>query len=76
MRYVCPQRLDLSEAGKASLYFRVTAPGGKTTLTARCGEAELVRRTVARVSPGEMCRLDIDAAQVTGDVTVEIREVE
>ena len=74
VRYVCPQRLDAAAGGKASLYFRVTAPGGKTTLIARCGETELVRRTVPRVSPGEMCRLDIDLTQVTGPVTVEAKE--
>ena len=76
VRYVCPQRLDAAAGGKASLYFRVTAPGGKTILTARCGETVLVQRTVPRVSPGEMCRLDIDTAHLTAPVTVEAQEVE
>ena len=76
VRYVCPQRLDAAAGGKASLYFRVTAPGGKTVLTARCGETVLAQRTVPRVSPGEMCRLDIDTAQLTDNVTVEAQEVD
>ena len=76
VRYVCPQRLDAAAGGKAALYFRVAAPGGKTTLTARCGETVLARRTVPRVSPGEMCRLDIDTAHLTAPVTVEAQEVE
>ena len=74
VRYVCPQRLTV-EAGKAALYFRVTAPGGKTVLTVRCGEAVLAQRTVPRVSPGEMCRLDIDTGALCGAVTVEAQEV-
>jgi NADH dehydrogenase FAD-containing subunit len=75
VRYVCPQHLT-AEEGKATLWFRVTAPGGKTVLIARCGEKELARRTVPRVSPGEMCRLDIDTGDLCGAVTVEAQEVE
>ena len=74
VRYVCPQRLTAAES-KAALYFRVTAPGGKSVLTARCGETILAQRTVPRVSPGEMCRLEIRTDHLTGSVTVEAQEV-
>ena len=75
VRYVCPQQLRCAEGGSASLFFRVAAPGGKTTLTARCGDQILCRRTVPRVSPGEMCRLDIPLTGLTGGVTVQAQEV-
>lgn len=74
VRYVCPQQLTPTE-GKANLYFRVTAPGGKTILTARCGDTILAQRTVPRVSPGEMCRLEIRTTDLTAPVTVEAQEV-
>lgn len=61
------------------LYFRVKAPGAKTTLTARCGGRVIAERTVRRVNPGEMEHIDIHAEILTGaedtEITVEAREV-
>lgn len=77
VRYVCPQRVTVSAGDcPVSLYFRVLAPGGKTVLTARCGDRILAAKTVPCVSPGEMERLNLNAAGLAGkDITVEAEEV-
>ncbi len=77
VRYVCPQQVTVSEGDTpVSLYFRVLAPGKKTTLTARCGDTVLSKRTVLRVSPGEMEHIEINAVGLAGEqITVEAEEV-
>ena len=75
VRYVCPQRITAAE-GPVRLYFRVLAPGGKTKLTARCGDRILCEKTVKRVSPGEMEHLELSAAGLNDTVTVTAQEVE
>lgn len=76
IRYVCPQRVAISEGDcPVRLYFRVLAPGGKTALTARCGDRVLATKIVQRVSPGEMEHLDLNAAELAEkEITVEAEE--
>lgn len=77
VRYVCPQHVDVCKGScKVRLYFRVLSPGGKTRLTARCGDELLTARTVQRVSPGEMEYLDISAEGLEGrEIIIEAEEV-
>ena len=77
VRYVCPQQVALTDAGAdARLYFRVAAPGGKTVLTARCGDQVLVKKTAPRVSPGEMCHLDLKLAGLDiSSIQIDAEEV-
>lgn len=79
VRYVCPQRLEITEeGGKVELYFRVVSPAGKVELRARAGDRVLARRKTPCVSPGEMERLTVDAAALPdrGSVVVEVKQEE
>lgn len=76
IRYVCPQRLQISE-GEATLYFRVLMPvDHSVTLIAKDGECVLCKRKVARVTPGEMEYLTVKTAELSpnGQVVVEMRQ--
>ena len=78
IRYVCPQYISAGEEDEiVRVYFRVSAPGNKSILTASCGDKLVVQRTVRRVSPGEMEHLDIHTKDLEGaEVTVKTKEVE
>ena len=78
IRYVCPQYISAGEEDEiVRVYFRVSAPGNKSILTASCGDRLVVQRTVRRVSPGEMEHLDIHTKDLEGtEVTVKTKEVE
>lgn len=76
IRYVCPQKLSVTNIDSMTkLYFRVLSPGGKTKLTARCGDIILKEKTALRISPGEMEYLEINTAGLDGK-TVNIEAVE
>ena len=76
IRYVVPQRIALSgEDAELTLYFRVTAPGGASELSAAQSGKILTSRKVRRVSPGEMEHLNLkNSALAEGDLTVSIAE--
>ena len=68
VRYICPQVLHLSQENETvRLNFRVKAPARDVVLTAVSGGKELARRKERRVNPGEMCRIDVRTAEITGD---------
>ncbi len=72
VRYVVPQRIVLSgEAEDLTLYFRVLAPGGASTLTAAQAGKSLADRKVRRVSPGEMEHLNLKSTAL-GDGDIEV----
>ncbi len=76
IRYVCPQIISVTNNDSMTkLYFRVISPGGKTKMTAKCGEKILKEKTALRVSPGEMEYLEINTAGLNGE-TVNIEAVE
>jgi len=74
IRYVVPQRIALSgEDAELTLYFRVTAPGGASELSAAQSGKVLTSRKVRRVSPGEMEHLNLkNSALAEGNLTVSI----
>jgi hypothetical protein len=76
VRYLCPQTIAVSsEDETVSLYFRVLQPELNVTLTASCGDTILAKHKEFRVNPGEMCHINIQTAQLTGDaVTVDVKE--
>ena len=72
IRYVVPQKVVLSgEAEDLTLYFRVLAPGGASTLAAAQSGKALADRKVRRVSPGEMEHLNFKSTAL-GDADVEV----
>ena len=72
VRYAVPQRVSVGASGKLDLYFRVGSAYKGATLVVKCGETELVRRKKPIMTPGEMEKITMDAAKITGDVTLEI----
>ena len=76
IRYVVPQRIALSsEDADLTLYFRVTAPGGVSELSATQSGKLLTSRKVRRVSPGEMEHLNLKSSVLTEwNLTVSIAE--
>lgn len=76
VRYVCPQRIVVTEENETvRLYFRVKSPGRATVLKAVCGVDTVASREVRRVSPGEMEHIDINTKDITGDVVISAEEV-
>jgi len=80
IRYVCPQRIDISSDEDVTLFFRTTAPGRDTTMTALDGEAVLAKRKLGATTPGAMEKLVIPAEKLaelgaTVRVTAEHKEV-
>jgi hypothetical protein len=59
VRYVCPQRIDVSSGEDVTLFFRTTAPGRESTLTASDGEKELAKKKLSATTPGAMEKLVI-----------------
>lgn len=78
IRYVVPQRIALSgDDAELTLYFRVTAPGKASELTAAQSGKSLNVRKVRRVSPGEMEHLNVkNSALANADLTVSLSAAE
>lgn len=70
--YVLPQRLDKA-AGKQKVYFRVTAAIKNVTVRVTSGGTSQTFKRLA-VAPGEMESVMIDAARLTGPVTISVEE--
>ena len=75
VRYVCPQRLVISEKNeKVTLFFRVAAPAADVSLAARTGDTVLCARKAVRVNPGEMESLTVETAAIGEDLTVTAKK--
>lgn len=73
--YVCPQRIDKSVSGNVKLFFRVTGTFKNCTITAKCGDEVLCKKTKKIAVPGEMENLLLISDKfmnANGDVTVEL----
>lgn len=80
IRYVCPQRIDISSGEDVTLFFRTTAPGRETTLNALNGEEILTKKKLSATTPGAMEKLVIPAEKLASlanavRVTAEHKEV-
>ncbi len=77
--YTVPQRVRPQNVEKAfNVFFRVNRIFGKSEIVVRARERELCRFKRDRLAPGEMENITVPVKLlegVTGDVTVEIREV-
>ncbi len=71
VRYVVPQRLAAEDA---TLFFRAVNVYKNCATVARCGDKVIARRRRQIVTPGEMERLEVKAADLTGDITVSVEE--
>ena len=56
------------------LYFRVGAAYRGATLEVLSGDTVIFSRKKQIMTPGEMEKISIDAAKITGDITLEIEE--
>ena len=74
MRYTVPQRVSKSAEGKQDIYFRVGSAYRPATLLVKCGDETILTRKKQIMTPGEMEKISIDAAKITGDITLEIEE--
>ncbi len=71
VRYVVPQRLAAEDA---TLFFRAVNVYKNCATVARCGDKVIARRKRQIVTPGEMERLEVKAADIMGDITVSVEE--
>lgn len=71
VRYVVPQRIAAEDA---TLFFRVTNEYKNCATVARCGGNVIARRKKQICTPGEMERLDVRGADLSGDVMVAVEE--
>ncbi len=70
MRYAVPQRISADAQGKIDVYFRVGNAYRPAKVVVRCGEEVLATRRKQIMTPGEMEKITIDAAKITGDITL------
>ena len=74
VRYTVPQRVSEGATGKLDIYFRVGSAYRPATLIAKCGDEVILTRKKQIMTPGEMEKITVDAAKITGDITLEIEE--
>lgn len=74
VRYLCPQRVKIGEENETvRLFFRVLHPELDVVIRVKSGDKVLYEKKAKRVNPGEMCHVEVKAAEITGDdVTVEV----
>ena len=71
VRYALPQRLSASE-GKLDIYFRVGGVAKGASVQVVVGGEVVYSRKKQIMTPGEMEKITLDAAKITGDVTVRL----
>lgn len=74
VRYLCPQRVKIGEENETvRLFFRVLHPELDVVIRVKSGDKVLSEKKAKRVNPGEMCHVEVQTAEITGDdVTVEV----
>jgi hypothetical protein len=74
IRYVCPQKIRLSEINeKIDLYFRVSSPDKNVNLVIKVDEDTVASKKAKIINPGEMEHLTIDSEKIIGNnVKVEV----
>ena len=70
VRYVVPQRVAADAEGKIDLYFRVGSVQKPAVCEVRCGGVVIAARRKPVMTPGEMEKITVDAAKVSGDLEV------
>lgn len=72
VRYALPQRIAKGEDGKVDVYFRVGDVYTKKRIVVECDGKELYSRKTLILAPGEMEKVTLTRADITGDVTVRL----
>lgn len=72
VRYVCPQRIDISSGEDVTLFFRTTAPGRESTLVASDGDSELAKKKLGATTPGAMEKLVIPGDKLSSLTCVRV----
>lgn len=78
IRYVLPQKINLSCNRDVSLYFRVTRPFNKVKLNVLSQNNVLSSTTKIKVAPGEMEKIIITKEKIVsdiGDIKVSLEEI-
>lgn len=79
VRYVCPQRIVPNETEDVTLFFRTTAPGRNTVLSAVSENRTVAKKTSPATSPGTMEQLTLPASAIkdlTKPVSIQARHEE
>lgn len=74
VRYAVPQVLSGDASGPVDLYFRVGDVYRPARLTVTSGGKRLLDRKKQIMTPGEMEKITIDAAQLTGDLHIRVEQ--
>ena len=78
VRYVVPQIIHPDSNEDISLFFRVSNPCGKVKIKVNCGDETVATVTKLKVTPGEMEKIVLKAADLEkakDGVTVELEEM-
>ncbi len=76
VRYVVPQRVAADAEGKIDLYFRVGAVQKPAVCEVRCGGEVVATRRKPVMTPGEMEKITVEGAKITGDIEVFVSSPE
>jgi hypothetical protein len=72
VRYALPQKIAKGEDGKVDVYFRVGDVYTKKRIVVECDGKEIYSRKTLILAPGEMEKVTLTRADITGDVTVRL----
>ena len=73
VRYICPQKISLSDENeKVNLYFRVLTPEFGARLVAKSGDKVIATKKEIKVNPGEMNCIAVNTSEVDGELTIEV----
>lgn len=71
VRYTLPQTI-VGNDGKVKIYFRVDNIYRLPKLFVKCGEQVILQRKYPVLTPGEMEAVEVNIAEITGDVTLSL----
>ena len=72
VRYALPQRISAMNEGKLDIYFRVGSVCRGASVQVIVNGESVYSRKKQIMTPGEMEKITLDAAKITGDVTVRL----
>ncbi len=73
VRYALPQLINKGEEGKVDVYFRVGDVYTGKKIAVEVDGKEIYSRKTLILAPGEMEKVSIPRAEITGDVTVRLK---
>ena len=78
VRYICPQRIDLSGEGhEISLNFRVNKPDENVWISLQCNGNQLKKRKALKVNPGEIEEIKVQSSELShGSLVINVEKGE